>query len=237
MPSHREPPESTIKVADPLAPPVDDPTPTIYQRPSDWDDSMFTIAGQTEEDFFLYAPDHGYCEYIDGIVYMPSPVKTRHQEIVLFLAQIFDGLRWESGTGRVLTGPAVLHLAPNRNPEPDIFVQPVGTPPPEDGMRNQGAVLVVEVLSPSNRGHDLDTKAKIYREAAIPEIWYVDDREGVLRVERREGEDYQTLQLTEGIHLSTALPGFWIDVSWLWADPLPNPRRCLETILAGPPPA
>jgi hypothetical protein len=65
----------------------------------------------------------------------------------------------------------------------------------------------------------------------------VDDRDRVFHIERREGEGYHTSQLREGFHQSTALPGFWIDVAWLWADPLPNPRRCLQGILAGPPPA
>jgi Uma2 family endonuclease len=233
MPSPREPAESTIKVAGARSRPVADSTPAIYQRPSHWDDSMFTIAGQTSEDFERYAPESRFCEYINGIVYMPSPVSDRHQKQVGFLFHLLDGFRCERGGGDVLMGPAVLRLAEEWKPEPDLFVRPAeGQAPP--GTR---ALLVVEVLSPSNREHDLETKAEIYHEAGIREIWYVDDRVRVLLIERREGEGYQTLQLTEGIHLSTALPGFWIDVSWLWADPLPNRRRCLETILAGPPPA
>jgi Uma2 family endonuclease len=230
MPSRREPPESTIKVAEPLSPPVADPTPASYQRPTGWGDAMFTIAGQTSEDFERYAPESRFCEYIDGIVYMPSPVSDRHQEQVGFLYHLLDGYRCERGGGPILMGPAVLRLAEEWKPEPDLFVRP------EEGQElpQPPALLVVEVLSPSTRAHDLETKAEIYHEAGISEIWYVDDRDHVLLVERREGEGYQTSHLTEGIHHSTALPGFWIDVSWLWADPLPNPRRCLEAILAGP---
>jgi Uma2 family endonuclease len=237
MPTHREPTTGPATVAEAPVPALVRANPAIYDRSSLSGDYLVMIAGQTEEDYFRHAPENRFCEYIDGIIYMPSPVSTHHQEIVLFLAHLLDAFRWERGTGRVLTGPAVLHLAPNRNPEPDLFVQPVGAPPPEDGMRNQGAVFVVEVLSPSNRSHDLETKGQRYRDAAIPEIWYVDDRDRVLRVERREDRGYRTLQLTEGIHQSTALPGFWIDVAWLWADPLPHPRRCLQGILADPPPA
>jgi hypothetical protein len=53
-------------------------------------------------------------------------------------------------------------------------------------------------------------------------------------VERWVGDGYRREQRTEGRLDSTALPGYWLDVAWLWADPLPNPRRCLERILAGP---
>ena len=81
-------------------------------------------------------------------------------------------------------------------------------------------------------------KAEIYHEAGIREIWYVDDRDRVVRVDRREERGLPNgFKSPRASTSSTALPGFWIDVSWLWADPLPNPRRCLETILAGPPPA
>ena len=31
---------------------------------------------------------------------------------------------------------------------------------------------------------------------------------------------------------SLAIPGFWIDVAWLWQDPLPDALHCLEQILA-----
>jgi hypothetical protein len=41
----------------------------------------------------------------------------------------------------------------------------------------------------------------------------------------------------QGVFASQAIAGFWIDLGWLWSDPLPNPRRCLEAILAGPAPS
>jgi Uma2 family endonuclease len=154
---------------------------------------------------------------------MPSPV-TDHQEITVFLTDLLNGSRWERGTGHVLPGPALLRVAPKRCLEPDIFVLPVGIKPGRGvGWAIRTAVLVVEVLSPSNRSYDLDFKAQIYRDAEIAELWFVDSRDRVLFVERREGEAYQSFRLTEGIHRSSALPGFWIDVSWLWGDPLPNP--------------
>lgn len=93
---------------------------------------------------------------------------------------------------------------------------------------------MIEVLSPGNRSHDLRRKAAVYREAGITEVWYVDDRDRVLIVEARDGDAHKIERLATGPLISVALPGFWMDVTWLWADPMPNPRRCLEAILAGP---
>jgi len=42
---------------------------------------------------------------------------------------------------------------------------------------------------------------------------------------------YTETVITSGRLESTVLEGFWLDVSWLWADPLPNRMACLRQIL------
>jgi hypothetical protein len=32
---------------------------------------------------------------------------------------------------------------------------------------------------------------------------------------------------------STAIPGFWLNIEWLLATPLPNDYQCLQELLAG----
>ena len=84
---------------------------------------------------------------------------------------------------------------------------------PPTGLAIAGAVLVVEVLSPSNRSHDLKRKAAVYREAGVPEIVFVDDRDKVLIVERLVGDGYETRRIDDGPWDSSAVDGFWIDVA------------------------
>ncbi len=205
--------------------------PRVYDRSSLDGDYLVMIAGQTPEDWERYAPEKQFCEYIDGIVYMPSPVSNRHQEYAVFLSHLLDAYRSERGGWKVLTGPAVLRLAISRKFEPDIFVLPEAAPT-QAGDR---AALVIEVLSPSTREYDLVLKRKVYLESGIAEVWFLDERDRALLVDRQTGEGYEREVRSEGVLRSTGVPGFWIDVSWLWSDPLPNPRRCLEAILAGPP--
>jgi len=207
-----------------------------YDRSSLTVDATVTIQGQTEEDFYRYAPENRFCEFIDGVVYLPSPASLWHQDVLGFLFDLLNGFRLARGMGKVMMGPAVLRVAPDRDLEPDIFVVPLGAEPlPPTGLALGAADLVVEILSPGNRSHDLVCKADVYRQAGIPEVWFVDERDHVLLVERRGEGGYESHRVGSGPWASSALPGFWIDVDWLWADPLPNPRRCLETILAGPP--
>src|SRR5947209_1721892 len=149
--------------------------PLFYDRSSLTGDYMVMIAGQTEEDWWRLAPETRFCEYIDGIIYMPSPVSDEHQDVAGFLFDLLNGFRYERGTGPVRTGPGVLRLGPKRNPEPDVFVLPAG-----GGDDEAPALLVIEILSPSTRSHDLSRKISLYRDVAIPESWFVDQRDHVL---------------------------------------------------------
>ena len=165
------------------------PPESWYDRSSITADAMVTIEGQNEHDFFQYAPENRYCEFMDGIIYMPSPVSLRHQFLVGFWYTLLAGFGEERGTGPVVMGPAVLRVAPNRDLEPDVFVAPIGEQAlPPAGLAFGAAVLVVEVLSPGNRSHDLNRKAAIYRESRISEIVFVDDRDKVLIVDRLSGD-------------------------------------------------
>ncbi|MGH9055817.1 MAG: Uma2 family endonuclease [Acidimicrobiales bacterium] len=118
----------------------------------------------------LAAPEDGYrYEVLDGaLVVNPAPA-WRHQEIVVRLARIL-GDAAPPGT-KVLPSP-VWRIGPGQVPEPDLAV--VGT-------EALGAIaiegvpqLVVEILSPSNRGSDLVRKRALYAEAGCPNYWIVE---------------------------------------------------------------
>ncbi len=206
-----------------------------YDRSAVRGDSFLIIPDQTEEEFLRRQPDSPFCEFIDGTVYMHG-VEDQHQfdvQFLIVLLSLFDSVR---GVGVVLSGPGMLRLRDGCWLEPDIFVMPPGyasragdlTPAPP-------ALLIVEVLSPSNRGYDIDQKDSIYREADAAEVWYIDHRDRVVIVDRRTADGRGTSQVASGPLRSTGVPGFWFDVDWLWADPRPNLMRCFERILAGPP--
>jgi Uma2 family endonuclease len=216
-------------------PPADRPPEWRYHRGEVADDVLVMIPGQTGEDFELYAPEMQFCEYFDGIIYMPSPVADRHQEWVGFLFALLDGFRCAGRAGQVLTGPAVLRLSDQHKPEPDIFVRPTSQQVAPDGaFPGALAVLVVEVLSPSNRGYDLNFKGSVYRRTGIAEVWCLDGRDRVLVVDRKVGGRYHTEYRTEGMIEPVGIPGFQLDVGWLWQDPLPNWLEKLRGMLPHP---
>ncbi len=222
--------------ADEPVDPAEVPPGLWYDRSSLVGDFMVMIDGQTEGDFLRYAPENRTCEFIDGIVYMPSPATLEHQfdnQILFFLLEGFTG---ERRSGIVLTGPAAVRLRPDCLLEPDAFVLPFDCEQQMHGIYCEPPLLiVVEVLSRSNRSHDLSRKSALYREAGVPEVYFIDDRDGVVIVERNADGATVTDRVETGPVISRALPGFWFDASWLWASPRPNLLQCLVRILAGPP--
>jgi Uma2 family endonuclease len=83
--------------------------------------------------------------------------------------------------------------------------------------------------------HDLRTKASAYQQHGVAEYWVVDgERKIVMR--HLLGADprgpYQVHEYAQGRLESQAILGFWLDVSWLWEDPLPDELACLSRILA-----
>ena len=86
--------------------------------------------------------------------------------------------------------------------------------------------MVVEILSPSNRGHDLAVKRELYARHGVPEYWIVDpDRATLLALTDPATSDavgeYNTERLYQaGDSLTTGrIPGLAISVADIFAEP------------------
>jgi Uma2 family endonuclease len=165
----------------------------------------------TYDDLFALPDDGRRYEIIEGELYeMPSPSSIHAltiMNLILALAPIISRLG-----GQLLTAPLDVFF-PGANPvQPDIVVMlpnssarlvPRGIEGPPD--------LLIEVLSPSNRGHDLLTKRALYARAGVREYWIVDP-------------DARTVEILaldrDAFHLAASVPGHETPVSPL-VGPLP----------------
>ena len=123
------------------------------------------------EDLLQFPDDDGLRrEVVDGaLVVSPSP-SPRHQEVVL---EIAVALRAALPPGRrVYAGPVDLPSPDGDTLVPDVLVVSA------EGVGDRAVLgvpdLVVEVLSSSNRRHDLVTKRHMYAERGVRRYWVVD---------------------------------------------------------------
>ena len=215
-----------------------------FSSPSDWydrsslsGDFLVMIADQTEDEYLRRAPEYPFCECIDGIVYLHAAVSWQHQFDVQLLIALLEVFNSERGVGLTFSGPAMVRLRDGVYLEPDVLVLPPDTNVSEANLNTHPpALLVVEVLLPSTRKHDLEVKAALYREANAAEVWFIDGRDKVVIVDRRTADGRESFKLASGPLQASSLAGFWFDIDWLWADTRPNLLHCLDQILEGPPP-
>ena len=79
------------------------------------------------------------------------------------------------------------------------------------------------------------TEERFFAEA--PEQGFYELKDGKLIMHSAVNVDHQRMggfrprEITEGVLESSALPGFSIQVEWLWERPLPNEMECLKEVL------
>lgn len=186
----------------------------------------------SEEEFYRTAGEDSDWEYLDGRIVMHSPASDRHEDLFAFLLTLLRAFLDASRIGVVRGSRYPMRLDERWSPEPDLLVlhearRHLLTPARLEGP----ADLVIEIASESDPGLDVREKLPRYREAGIEEIWLLDPFEKRLRVETRTASGYASRTVTSGRLESTVLPGFWVEVSWLWSEELPSTLACLRQIL------
>ncbi|HMC66549.1 MAG TPA: Uma2 family endonuclease [Gemmataceae bacterium] len=191
------------------------------------------VHGVTEADFDEWVDEDTKAELLDGVMIVHSPATPRHDDLAGFLRALMRIVADERQQGKVLGPDSVIHLASCRKFAPDLFfVEQRRLRRRLPKKEFQGSPnLIAEFLSHFNREYDLEEKRPAYQEAGVDEIWLVDAENEEVIVDRRRGRRYVTECVTRGRVSSLALPGFWIEATWLWSEPLPNLMTCLRAIL------
>jgi len=191
----------------------------------------------SEEDFYRLAGEDSDWEYLDGRIVVHSPASDRHEDLFRFLLTLWSYVLGKRGDGVVRGSRFPMRLDPRWSPEPDLLVVRRERTGLLGRQRLEGpADLVVEILSDHDSHLVHKEKLPRYREAAIAEIWIVDPKRKEVLVDRLGPAGREARTISEGRLESAVVPGFWIDVGWLWHEELPPPHECIAHILgdAGP---
>jgi Uma2 family endonuclease len=126
-------------------------------------------------------------ELIKGYILKMTPAPNRsHQTVTLNVAStIFQKFKHESC--KVYVAPFDVRLPVKSKKKDSTVVQPdlciVCDEAKLDEQGCNGAPdLIVEIISPNNRKHDLDTKFKLYEEAGVLEYWIIEPLEKMVLV-------------------------------------------------------
>jgi Uma2 family endonuclease len=139
--------------------------------------SLIVTPPRTIMGVYKNLPEGTLAELIDNVIYMsPSPV-TSHQKILQTIFRRLSEEIEDSQRGEVIVAPFDVYLDESRNAvQPDIVVilntnknKLIPT-----GHFHGVPDLVVEVLSPANKEHDMVKKKDLYEHVGVNEYWIVD---------------------------------------------------------------
>ncbi len=188
------------------------------------------------EMFEELANETTYAELLDGVMVVRHPGVPWYYSIYRFLSELMGYFADERELGQVLGPGFRVRLGEGRRLVPDAFLLARDqVPRPLPTEFNAVPKLVLEIFNPWEPDHHLEKKHSAYQIAEVGEIWLVNPDQGEVTIctpaPNRRRSIYDTTTVTSGLVHSTVMPGFWIDVDWLWTDPLPNAMTCLRAIL------
>lgn len=94
--------------------------------------------------------------------------------------------------------------------------------------------IVIEFVSPCSRTPDYVQKRVIYEETGVQEYWIIDPPQRRCQFLRLTERQFTEMPLDEGQFFhSEVLPGFRLNVEWLFTEPLPRPAACLRWMRVG----
>src|SRR5947207_1421654 len=159
-------------------------------------------------------------ELIEGIVYMPSPVRAlRHAEPHVFLATWLGTYAAETPGVKTFDNSTV-RLDLDNEPQPDLVLMKL---PETSGQARisaddyiEGAPeLAVEIVG-SSRAYDLHQKKGAYRRNGIREyLAWITGEQRVVWWELREAEYQEIAPAPDGLIKSGVFPGLWLDTGAL----------------------
>lgn len=154
-------------------------------------------------------PEGTLAELIDNTIYMsPSPI-TKHQRVLNTINHSLLNYFVKEKSGEVFIAPFDVYLDENSNAvQPDIIVvlnENSGIIDP-NGHIHGVPDLLIEILSPGNKEHDLVKKKDLYEKFGVKEYWIVDPDTKLALVFFLQGNQYVKIGEAMGNIESRLLP-------------------------------
>jgi Uma2 family endonuclease len=188
------------------------------------------------EEFLAMPEDGRQAEWVDGEAIIFMPPGNRHQAVSGFLQFLLIGFTGLFKLGEVRDAPFEMRAQPDGPArEPDLlFIARKHLDRLTEQRLDGPADLLIEIVSTDSVGRDRREKFREYAEAGVPEYWWIDPRPRQHRFEPftlNSSGYYEPIPSdAQGRSHSQVLPGFWLDPTWLWQYPLPEPLPILLTI-------
>jgi len=173
----------------------------------------------TYEEFRQLPDDGKRYELIHGEVHLSPAPNTRHQWVSHNLDMSVGIHVQQNRLGEVWVAPLDVRLSEDTAVQPDlIFVSNARAEIIHEDYIAGAPDLVVEVLSPSTARHDRATKLRIYAEAGVPHVWFLDPLAKTVEQLKLQGSKYVVDSVLAGDQVlkSDLFPGWELPLDKLF---------------------
>lgn len=176
-------------------------------------------------------------ELVRGVMIPRMSAQYPHEWMFAWLFRLLGIFVEERSLGIVLGSRTAVKIGRNDGRLPDIlFVRADNT-----NIIHNDAIygipdMVIEIVSEGDRPSTLIPLETDYRSLGIPEIIFINPRKSQARVIHKNDNgnpnDYEETILTAGQLTFASVPGFHIEVEWIFADDKPNAFTLIKQLIA-----
>ncbi len=172
-------------------------------------------------------------ELVRGVIKQKMAAQYPHEWIFMWLSTLLTNFVEYKRLGRVLGSRTPVRITEYDGRLPDIlFVRADNL-----SIIRKDAVygtpdMVIEIVSENDRPSDLLPLEADYRTIGVPEIVFIDPRKKRVRHLVKADDDYDEVFLTTGSLRLATIPGFEVEVAWLFDDEKPNPYEITQAMIA-----
>ena len=185
----------------------------------------------TFEEFLGWEGEHQFVEWVEGDAQVRMCADVVHQRTLGFLIGLLSLYVERHQLGEILFVPFVMRLPlrPSGRVPDLMYIANNNLSLLRYNYLDGAADLAVEIVSDESTKRDYVDKKAEYAQNGVREYWCIDpDRQTVLFCQLTNEGTYREVMLSEGRNDSTAIEGFWLQVEWLWQEPLPLQEAMTE---------
>lgn len=184
----------------------------------------------TVDDYLRITDEDDLYELIDGmLVEREMAAVWHHEQLLLWLARLLGEYVETQQLGYVSGSRTAVKINEFRSRLPDLlFIRKERAHIITDMLVLDAPDWVLEIRSAGNRLVEWRTLEADYRMIGVSELWLIDPVQQRARAARRLGDDYEVIEQQAGKLVSSAIPGFWVELEWLFKEPRPKVREALR---------
>lgn len=135
---------------------------------------LYAQPPRTAMEVYELLPESTRSEVIDNTLYMPPTPSFEHQEVSGELLYGILPFVKENNPGKCVVAPISVYLDEGNVVEPDlVYISNEKLRIIQKGKIRGVPDILIELLSPGNRNHDLKTKHDLYENFGVPEYFII----------------------------------------------------------------